>query len=421
MDHLITIAECAEVVQNSNAVEGSFDVVSYRFERVGGQPGYLGEYAHLIISVKKDDDEIQDFRYFVKCLPMTDMTQRKIIEEVGIFTKEAVCYREMFPKFEQSPEKVLKWRPFCWLARDDLMVMEDLVDNGFEAMPYRKEFGQEHMLRIIDSMAQMHACCLDLEINQMNGTKIEDKYGSMLFETTFMKESTWFLAGLQGIKKAALCASKYSKNPSYKQTIEAEMDSKMDRIFQLIEPTTQYRSVVVHRDLWFNNFMFRFPTDPSIGSPDYDKPSSCVLLDFQIARYLPPAVDFLCAIFLLTRRSHRDQFYESYVEHYYKTLTDKLGKLNLDIKTILPRDQFRESLEHYRLVGLLWSGVLHAFVNLPEGYLHDLRINHPQTYYDFCLVSRDNVIQEFLNKDSYYRDNLLDTVDETLEYLFEFK
>ncbi|KAL9708230.1 hypothetical protein quinque_011748 [Culex quinquefasciatus] len=420
MDQLITIEECAAVVQNSNTVTGSFDVVSYRIDRVGGQPGYLGEYSHLVVSVKKGDGDLQDFRYFVKYLPITDMTQRKIIEEIGIFTKEAVCYREMFPKFEQGSEKVQKWKPACWLARDDLMVMEDLVDNGFEGMPYRKEFGQGHMLRIIESMAQMHACCLDLEINQMKGIKLEDKFGSMLFETTFM-DNPWFMSGLKGIKKAALCASKYSKNPSYKETIETEMDSKIDRIFQLVEPSTQYQSVVVHRDLWFNNFMFRFPKNPSTGATDYDTPSSCVLLDFQIARYLPPAVDFHCAIYLLTRRFHRDQFYESYVEHYFKTLTDKLEKLNLDINTILPWDQFRESLDHYRLVGLLWSGVLLAFVNLPEGYLHDLRVNQPQTYYDFCLVSRDKVIEEFLDKDRYYRDNLLDTVDETLEYLFGFK
>lgn len=53
MDHLITIEECAEVVRYSNAVEGCFDVVRYRIDRIGGQPGYLGEYAHLIVGVKK--------------------------------------------------------------------------------------------------------------------------------------------------------------------------------------------------------------------------------------------------------------------------------------------------------------------------------------------------------------------------------
>lgn len=195
----------------------------------------------------------------------------------------------------------------------------------------------------------------------------------------------------------------------------------MEQLFELLEPSVKYQSVLVHRDLWPNNFMFRFPKDPKSGITYYETPSSCVLLDFQLARYLPPAVDLLCAIYILTRRSHRDAFYESYVDHYYQSLTNKLEKLDLDIKTILPWNSFRESLEHYRLVGLLWSGVLRSFVNLPEGYLPDLRRSHPQSYNDFFFVSRDQVIEEFLNKDRYFRDNFVDTVDETLEYLFALK
>ncbi|XP_052562839.1 uncharacterized protein LOC128092632 [Culex pipiens pallens] len=422
MDQLITIEECAEVVRNSKAIQSnaSFDIVRYRLDKVGGLPGYLGEYARLVVSVKCNR-VIQEFRYFVKSLPITDWSHRKLIEKVGYHAKESECYREMFPRFKQSPEQVQKWRPSCWLVKADLMVMEDLVDNGFEAMPYRMEFGQGHMLRIIDSLAQMHACSLDLEMNQLNGVKLGKQFESMLFETIFRRESPWIKAGLQGIKKAALFASKYSKNPTFKQTIETEMDSRMEQLFELLEPSVKYRSVLVHRDLWPNNFMFRFPKDPKSGITDYDTPSSCVLLDFQLARYLPPAVDLLCAIYILTRRSHRDAFYESYVDHYYQSLTNKLEKLNLDIKTILPWNSFRESLEHYRLVGLLWSGVLRSFVNLPEGYLPDLRRSHPQSYNDFFFVSRDQVIEEFLNKDRYSRDNFLDTVDETLEYIFAFK
>lgn len=77
------------------------------------------------------------------------------------------------------------------------MVMEDLVDDGYRLMPFQRPFGKTHMELILDRMAQMHACALDLEYNQMNGEKLGDKFRTMLFETTFMRESGWFMAGLK--------------------------------------------------------------------------------------------------------------------------------------------------------------------------------------------------------------------------------
>lgn len=143
------------------------------------------------------DGETKDLQYFVKCLPYTDPKQRAIVQEIGIFKKEAVTYRELFARFNQDSVKVAKWRPSCWLARDDVMVMEDLCASGFRVMPSRKDFEEVHMLTIFDSLAQMHACSLDLEVNQMGGERLDAKFGSMLSENTFMKESTWFTTGLR--------------------------------------------------------------------------------------------------------------------------------------------------------------------------------------------------------------------------------
>lgn len=45
---LITADDCLEVVRSSLG-EG-FRVNNYRLEKVKGQPGFLGEYAHLIVT-----------------------------------------------------------------------------------------------------------------------------------------------------------------------------------------------------------------------------------------------------------------------------------------------------------------------------------------------------------------------------------
>ncbi|XP_053696402.1 uncharacterized protein LOC128743767 [Sabethes cyaneus] len=426
LNQLVSLSECSEVVRREqakprDAETSDIRIVSFRLEKVPGQPGFLGEYAHLIVTVEVVDGGTKDLKYFVKCLPYTDPKQREIVQEIGIFKKEAVTYQELFAKFNQDSAKVTKWCPSCWLARDDLLVMEDLYASGYRPMPSRRGFEEAHMLVIFDSLAQMHACSLDLEFNQMGGERLDAKFGSMLFENTFTEESTWFTVGLKGILKVALEGSKYGRTAAWKEKMSSEMYSKMERIYDLIKPTDHFQSVVIHRDLWFNNMMFKFKNDPLTGLIHYDNPTSCVLIDFQIARYLPPAIDFLSAIYLLTRRSHRDQHYDSYVEYYYRKLREKLHRLNLNLDDVLPWQQFLESLQHYRLVGLLWSGILLGFVNLPEGFLGDLHVTDVEAYHRFCLVSRDDIIMDFFRKDDHYRERLLDSVDETIEYLFGFE
>nr|XP_019526155.2 uncharacterized protein LOC109398282 [Aedes albopictus] len=419
LSDLITDDDCLEVVRN--ALGDGYRVITYRLEKIAGQPGFLGEYAHLVVCTEQIETELrQDHSYFVKCLPFTDAKQRQIIEEIGIFTKEARCYRELFSRFEKSPEKVLKWRPECWLARDDLMVMEDLDVAGFRTMLFQKPFGKEHMVLILERMAQMHACSLDLEFNRMKGNKLDETFREMLFETTFMRESPWFVAGLKGILRTALDGSKYSQNPEYKAIVHSQMMDKMNRIYELSQPSSSFQSVIVHKDLWYNNMMFCFERNQE-GEILYDKPSDCILIDFQISRYQPPAIDFLCTIYLLTRRPHRNQLYDFYVKYYYDQLQQKLDILQLQLDRILPWQQWLDSLEHYKLFGLLWSGVLHAYVNLPEGYIGKLHAEDPEAYHEFGLISRDAVLMKFFHSDAYYRETLLDSVEETLEYLFEFK
>ncbi|XP_065075712.1 uncharacterized protein LOC135699396 [Ochlerotatus camptorhynchus] len=403
LSDIISSDECIEVVRNSRVHDHTFRVVNYRLDKIEGEPGYIGEYAHLEVTVELENGQTLITKYFLKCLPFTDLKQRQYVLDLGMFTKEAVCYRELLSTFEQNPEKVIKWRPACWLARDDLMVMEDLVNSGYRSMPFQRPFGQTHMELVLERMAQMHACSLDLEYNRMNGVKLGDQFEGMLYETAYTRQNTWFVTGLKGILTAALEGSKYAKHPEYKAIIQAELLHRLDRIYELSEPLN------------------RFQSQDQTGADNYDRPIDCVLIDFQLVRYQPPAIDFLCTIYMLTRRFQRNELYDYYAKYYHEQLGEKLRKLNLQIESILPWKQFLDSLDHYKLFGLLWSGVMHAYVNLPEGHLAELHVKDSEAYHEFVSVSRDAVLMKFLSTDRYYRDTLLDSVDETMEYLFGFK
>uniref|UniRef100_A0A182QAW3 CHK kinase-like domain-containing protein n=1 Tax=Anopheles farauti TaxID=69004 RepID=A0A182QAW3_9DIPT len=209
----------------------------------------------------------------------------------------------------------------------------------------------------------------------------------------------------------------YSKDPAKQPIIENQLWSCMERIYSLAENTDQFRSVVVHRDLWFNNIMFKYdPTDKL-----RKEPTDCVLIDFQLARYLPPCVDYLCALYLLTDRKHREQYEKIYEEYYYQSLQAKLKAFDIDGSKILSKDQFKLSLNHYRLLGLVWTGVLHGFVNFPKGVLDKLHHEDPDTYTRMSMKDRDDFALTYYDTDDYYRQRFDDVVTELLQYLFNFQ
>ncbi|XP_055598309.1 uncharacterized protein LOC129747915 [Uranotaenia lowii] len=342
--NLVSLKDCIAVVAESRPQKAPEKILNFRVEQLSDQPGYLGEYAYLLVTVEDIKGCNHELRYFVKSLPYSDSKQRKIVQEFGMFAKEAHIYRDLFALFEQSQGKVTKWKPNCWLMKDDLLIMEDLQGQGFKTMPYGQDFDKEHMLLMLDCMAQMHACSLNLEYNRMGGEKLEPQFSPILFEGTIKRDNTWFEVGLKAIQQAALSYSKYSENIEYRKVIQEEMMSRMDKVYDLVQPTDRYQCVINHRDLWYGNMMFQFAKGSKDESVDYTKPTSCLLIDFQLSRYLPPAVDFRCAVYLLTKRAHRDELFETYVEHYYKQLSENLSKLNLKVDNILPKGQFLKSL-----------------------------------------------------------------------------
>lgn len=221
----------------------------------------------------------------------------------------------------------------------------------------------------------------------------------------------------QCIKAMALNATKYSKNPQKKLLIQQELDKKLHRIFDIVKPTSTFQNVLIHRDIWHNNLMFRYDRNSVTGE---NQVKACVLLDFQICRYLPPVIDFLLSIYLTTRRSHRDQYFEHYLEFYYGALQEKLRHFKLNPKQVLPREQLQESLVYYKIIAHVFSCIYLALTNLPENVLEDLHRDNPIQYHEVCNVNRDEFVLKYLNEDDFYRETMVECVEELLEYFFGF-
>uniref|UniRef100_A0A182MFI5 CHK kinase-like domain-containing protein n=1 Tax=Anopheles culicifacies TaxID=139723 RepID=A0A182MFI5_9DIPT len=419
MRYDLSMDDCNVIVRADPAISDEImDVIKYELERVPGQPGYLGAYNYLTIYYKTSPETIKCGRYFMKSLPYHDTVLTEAVEEWGIFRKEAELYRELFHKYERNANKVIKWAPDCLLARNQLLVMADLTSAGYRTIEFQNSLNKQHMELVFDRLAQMHACSLHFEITHLEGKSIEAKYGDkILFETTFTPTSSWFVAGLKGIQKVALERNHHSNDPLKKTIIENQLWTNLERIYTLAESTNEFRSVVVHRDLWVNNIMFKYDHAGAL----HTGPKDCVLVDFQLARYLPPAVDYLSALYLLTDHAHRTQHVQEYEAYYYGSLQRKLTLLGLNGAEILPWEEFQQTLQHYRLLALVWTGVLHGFVNFPKGLLDRLHHEDPHTYTRMSMENRDDFVMKYYDSDAFYRARFNDVVTELLEFLFDFR
>lgn len=147
-------------------------------------------------------------KYFMKSLPYHDAVLTEAVESWGIFRKEAELYSLLFNKYERDPKKVTKWAPDCFVARSNMLVMEDLTSTGYQTTSFQTTLNEQHMKAVFDRLAQMHASSIHFEINQLGGKSIGAIYNKdVLFETTFTSTSGWFVAGLKVIStySALLC------------------------------------------------------------------------------------------------------------------------------------------------------------------------------------------------------------------------
>lgn len=197
--------------------------------------------------------------------------------------------------------------------------------------------------------------------------------------------------------------------------MEQEIDDKVNQIFEIVKPTTEFQSTLIHRDIWLNNLMFQLEND------DLEAPKTCILLDFQICRYLPPIIDFLLTLYLTTRRSHRDEFFQHYFDFYYSQLASKLRQFQLDPDRILSRDQLQRSMRHYKIIAHVFAGVYLALTNLPATVLDQLHQDDPELYHQYCNGNRDEFLLKYLREDEFYRETMTECVEETIEYFFGFE
>lgn len=185
--------ECEKIVKKATRHE-NVKVVEFKLENFGNYFGFLGEYFRLRIEANVNHVP-EVFNFFVKSLPITDLKQRKMLIETGIFRKEVKIYENLLLNLSEISTKENFWCPSSYLFRDDLLVLDNMALKGYKMLPFQFKFDKKHVELTLKSLAALH--CSSIIYEEMNGiNSIVDEFGKLLFETS-VADITWYHAGLK--------------------------------------------------------------------------------------------------------------------------------------------------------------------------------------------------------------------------------
>ncbi|KAH8419438.1 hypothetical protein KR222_011771 [Zaprionus bogoriensis] len=372
---LLSHVECLTILKNFlNAQDELVNLVDYQLKRDTSSIGYLGDYYALTLSyctaAAKTPREQQ---FFVKALPQ----QSDEVEKEAIFAKEAWLYETLLGEMQKHSK--IKWSPKCYYSRSDLCVLENVKLSGYCGVRATL-LSEEQLHQLLRTLAAFHAASLVYE--QRSGINIGREFGHRLREFTVAPHIAWFTTGLSAILAVLRSLPQY-QSARHREFIDCQLTGILERVYAQVEPSSKYRNVLCHRDLWAGNIFF--PVQPQ---------DAVLLVDFQTCRYTPPAIDLCFSLYLNLMPSERRRLETKCIDFYYSRLRQHLEDSGLQTEQLLPKSELLQSYEEFRLFGVVYNAVAATIVKVPPAFVTN----------EFKYIDRSGIILDYMRENSEFRD-----------------
>ncbi|KAJ6622509.1 hypothetical protein Bhyg_17595 [Pseudolycoriella hygida] len=408
----ISVKDCRDILLKATNIDPNVNDVCYEVNLIDDSFGYIADLARLAISVGEQNDEISSkkFMFVAKLVPLDSNGEIRRSDLNWMFDREAFMYSEILLKIKEAAN----WYPKCYLARENLLVLEDLNLSGFKHLVHRTRLDRPLVECVLRSVAAMHADSIAFEV-KIHPKTVREVFGAYKAEFAITPEMKWFQMGLEAVKRIIPISRNYHRYSSkYSNKL---FDELVFPVYEMVKPSKKYRNVFCHQDLWAGNIMFKF--QKTNGEDNLNEPISCVFMDFQFPRYLPPVADVLMFILMSTRLENRREYLMSYYKYYYDCLRMELEKQELNPDDVLTWHDFQSSCNELKLFPLVFNCVALPFTFYPKDIQVKMKNCTDAEFQRVRDVGHYDFMLQYMKEDDEFKDVILESIEELMEELFD--
>lgn len=265
--------------------KSAYMIKSYKIQKLSEEAvGFLGDHYLLNVFVKDKcvkydealDDEDEDFdeaeveiekeeevlSFFIKALPEHSPGRATYMHDFRVFEKESKMFRDLLPRLQDVGIGNNSWAAKCYMVKNNnLLILENLIENKFRI----DEFGEglfdfNHLEVALRALAEFHAASIVVELR--NNKTIPQLYPNILTENAYdinctNLRHTHFTNAIQVCCEIIKVLPKYKDSPDLLKILN-DFPKLIKKMYDFAIPSTKYRNVVNHADLWKNNIMFKY-------------------------------------------------------------------------------------------------------------------------------------------------------------------
>uniref|UniRef100_A0A6P7F892 Uncharacterized protein LOC114327348 n=1 Tax=Diabrotica virgifera virgifera TaxID=50390 RepID=A0A6P7F892_DIAVI len=334
----------------------NFKLIRYHLAAVSNK-GLLTDCASLNVSIIEENEE-KTCKFFIKFLPSQETILQKFMSAVA-FKKEVLFYGKFVPLLKELGETKLEFIPESYLIRDNLIVLTDIVELGYSHSG-QDFLDYDHLSLIIKHFARIHSFSIIFE--EILGKKLGERVLLDTYIPDLIEESQILPNSLNNyhIEHMLLFLDKFpnvAKDFPLKDFVVRARKKYYD-VYNVVKKSLKHKNVLSHGDVSQPNFFCKFDSN--------HKPCSSVVFDFQLLRYVPPALDILMLLHVNATKQTRDNYMSQLLLDYHNELNSTLIRFNIDLENIFSFNDLQASVQDLRMYGNFIGTLYGYFMALPK-------------------------------------------------------
>lgn len=398
----VTEENCFRII-SKKLNSDQFEIINFEEEAFATRNGFLGEHSSLKIHIQTENRH-EKYTFFVKSLPKSE-GQRNFAVEVGGSYKESSFFCKYLEKLKNLQIDLLSQKlPTCYLANEELIVLEDLNRLGYVTKSARSCLKNSEIKCALTTISKLHASGLIFEEKQKKS--LVDEFGDIFQETFYSgKESSdmAFESCKSGIRAVIDMTHRNEMGISKELFTQLALHG-IDEQKKFAKPSGIYRNTICHGDLWIKNFLFLYQSEAI---------KNCILVDFQTYRYAPPAQDVMAFIHLVSDKKSRDLHFEEWLNFYFEELRANLK--NFGVENVFSKDEFLITCGFFKPFALTQSVTHFQTINLSEETIDQIFSDQEKSK-RIMFVNKYDFIQKICTEDTVFRFKMFEAVCELRQY-----